>query len=285
MTINILLLLVYYLLPIVNKKMENNKEKEKVEENHIHDQNTPIITEGIIIQEMNIPANVNNNLDHNHINANLETDVEHHIIENQTNQTNETNQTNQMTNIPIIHTQPIPLGTQPIYIQPVHEQLGDLSLPIQEKSSSLSNYEPDTDLDAPLPTITGNNDVNNINNANHQTTQHPIPNVHHHKYSKSDFPNICGTPIPKIEFGAAIFILVINLFLPGLGTMIVGCIIPENQIYFPTNCCCFFWLGVVHSLFSVILIGYILGIVFGCQLIQVSKLNLEDYGIPRITHN
>ncbi len=93
-------------------------------------------------------------------------------------------------------------------------------------------------------------------------------------------PNSCGFPIPKISTGLATMCLILNCFFPGLGTMIAGCIKPENKIDYTTNCCCYFWLGFCHVTTAIFCVGWILAIVFGVQLMSVANLPLpEDDGV------
>jgi len=91
------------------------------------------------------------------------------------------------------------------------------------------------------------------------------------------YPNACGHPVPKIDLGVAIACLLINIFIPGLGTMIAGCVPNENRVEFVSNCCCFFWLGVMHMTFTGLLFGWILAIIFGAQLITAANFTTEQF--------
>ena len=90
-------------------------------------------------------------------------------------------------------------------------------------------------------------------------------------------PYVCGRPVPKIDPCSAIAVLILNIFFPGFGTMICGCIPHEGSMNCMGDCCCFFWLGYAHCLLWPILVGWILGIVLGCQLIAVAAMPYEGY--------
>jgi len=102
------------------------------------------------------------------------------------------------------------------------------------------------------------------------------------KDNENTLPTICGRNVPKISNCAALACLVINIFFPGLGTMICGCIPHEGRESenFTGDCCCYFWLGVVHFLLWPLLIGWILSILFGCNLLTVSNMELQPEPTP-----
>ena len=88
-------------------------------------------------------------------------------------------------------------------------------------------------------------------------------------------PYVCGRVVPRIDACGAVAVLVLNIFFPGFGTMICGCVPHEGSMNCCGDCCCFFWLGYAHCLLTPILVGWILGIVLGCQLIAVAALPYE----------
>jgi hypothetical protein len=92
-------------------------------------------------------------------------------------------------------------------------------------------------------------------------------------------PMVCGRPVPKIDPCAAIAVLILNIFWPGFGTMICGCVPHYGSIDCCGDCCCFYWLGYLHFMTCGILVGWILGIVLGCQLITVANMPIEQLGI------
>lgn len=118
------------------------------------------------------------------------------------------------------------------------------------------------------------------NNLNGVYMQQPQVMLQHQGYLNnlgwSNWPTACGVFVPKISTGAAIFILVLNIFFPGIGTMFAGCFPAENSKDKVTTGCCFFWLGWAHLALSLSLIGWILAIVFGIQLLQCSNLIWDD---------
>jgi len=175
------------------------------------------------------------------------------------------------------------------------------------------------DYDAPLPTPNQNSNLN-YQQPNYQQTNYQQPNYQQPYYQQpiyqqnmyqqpmyqqpyyqqpmyggttiinggyNTYPNSCGHPVPRVSVGAAIACLIINIFFPGFGTMISGCVPNENKIDFIGNCCCFFWLGVLHISTVIIFVGWILAIVFGVQLITVANLTpdqFNSYNIIGITN-
>ena len=85
-------------------------------------------------------------------------------------------------------------------------------------------------------------------------------------------PYVCGRPVPKIEPCAAIAVLVLNIFFPGFGTMIVGCLPVKDQVNFVSDCCFFYWLGNFHLVFALSCVGWIFAIVLGVQLMTVANM-------------
>jgi len=90
-------------------------------------------------------------------------------------------------------------------------------------------------------------------------------------------PYVCGRPVPHIGHCGAIAVLILNIFWPGFGTAICGCIPHYGSMNCIGDCCCFYWLGVAHFLLWGILVGWILGIVLGCQLITVAAMDTNMY--------
>jgi hypothetical protein len=95
-------------------------------------------------------------------------------------------------------------------------------------------------------------------------------------------PYVCGLPVPNIGSGGAIAVLILNIFFPGLGTMVCGCIPHKEMTSFTGHCCCFFWLGVAHLTLTFFSVGWILGIVLGCQLITVANMGDTYMSTPGV---
>ena len=52
----------------------------------------------------------------------------------------------------------------------------------------------------------------------------PQPQVRNHVVVVGLEPNVCGNPIPILDSGTALVILILIVFFPGIGTMVVGCV-------------------------------------------------------------
>ena len=105
-----------------------------------------------------------------------------------------------------------------------------------------------------------------VNNA--QMQMHALNEMMH--------PHVCGRPVPRIDPCSALAVLILNIFFPGFGTMICGCVPHYGSDNCMGDCCCFFWLGWLHFILWGILVGWILGIILGCQLIVVSAMDMEE---------
>jgi hypothetical protein len=75
---------------------------------------------------------------------------------------------------------------------------------------------------------------------------------------------ILDDDIPHIESCYAIIILVVNFFIPGLGTMIIGCM--------SANCCKFFCLGVGQ-----IILGSLITFIIGSLTGSLYNFRMETY--------
>lgn len=77
--------------------------------------------------------------------------------------------------------------------------------------------------------------------------------------------SICGHPIPRVDPCTALIILLLNIFFPGWGTVVLGC------VGYNANCCKFLLLGILQFLLvPVILIGWIWAIITGIAVLRVS---------------
>ena len=66
-----------------------------------------------------------------------------------------------------------------------------------------------------------------------------------------------------------IIILIINIFLPGIGTMIISCL-GEKHSY------SFIWIGILQFMLAPLLCGWIWSIFTGYQLLKSSNENYMD---------
>lgn len=78
-------------------------------------------------------------------------------------------------------------------------------------------------------------------------------------------PHICGNVIPILDPGTACVILILNIFFPGVGTMVMGCA-GRNA-----NCIAWFFIGWLQLIMTFLLIGWIWSIITGCH--AVSRAN------------
>ena len=82
--------------------------------------------------------------------------------------------------------------------------------------------------------------------------------------SNMPFEQICGHTIPHVNSCMALIILIINIFLPGTGTMLTGCCGTG------ANCCAFLLLGILQFLLFPLLIGWVWSICTGIAVVRVS---------------
>lgn len=143
------------------------------------------------------------------------------------------------------------------YYQPSESasyQLNYAAQPIYPEYSVQQNYQINAQ---PIYQPTGVNVVNGI----------PVSGQPVYAYTASPQPSICGMKAPLLDQTTAIIVLILNMVvLPGLGTMIVGCIGPGQK-----NCCAWFWIGMAQFFTCFCLVGWIWSIVTSVQLIQYSS--------------
>ncbi len=70
--------------------------------------------------------------------------------------------------------------------------------------------------------------------------------------------------IPKLNGCCAILILILNIILPGWGTIILG-------LMSGSNCCSFFCEGVLQFLTAICIVGWIWSIMTGCKVLDKSR--------------
>ena len=78
-------------------------------------------------------------------------------------------------------------------------------------------------------------------------------------------PNVCGNEIPILDPGTALVVLILNIFFPGIGTMITGCV-GRNA-----NVGAWFCLGFLQLILLFCLIGWIWSIITGIQVLTRSN--------------
>ena len=125
---------------------------------------------------------------------------------------------------------------------------------------------------------------NNINNEqNYNTAQ--IQNTNYNPPLGLSQPPIGQNPnqmaysnpskeglYPNLDVGTAVFILIMNIFFPGLGTMIMGC--------FSVNCCTWNCIGLCQMFLSIIIVGWIWAIITGVMALDYAqKRTLASTGV------
>jgi len=84
--------------------------------------------------------------------------------------------------------------------------------------------------------------------------------------------------IPKVNKCLAIFILILNIILPGFGTMLLGCCLPEGFTEEKgVVCCSLVCTGILQLILTACLIGWIWSIAFGAVVV-----NTAFYGVPKL---
>ena len=80
----------------------------------------------------------------------------------------------------------------------------------------------------------------------------------------SDPNDHCLCKVPVVSTECAIIVLIINILLPGWGTMLLGCISDHNCGYF-------FVIGLIQFFLTVLLIGWIWSIITGIKCLRKSR--------------
>lgn len=118
------------------------------------------------------------------------------------------------------------------------------------------------------------NDQNGIPN---QFAQHQKSNISaknnissNNKQNKHDYKLNSASSFPEVKYSTAILILILNILIPGLGTMIVGCLSDS-----PGSWAC---IGLLQFFLCFIIIGWIWSIVTGVMCIQSTKRNKISAG-------
>jgi hypothetical protein len=75
--------------------------------------------------------------------------------------------------------------------------------------------------------------------------------------------------IPKTKTSTAIWVFCVNLFLPGIGTIILGCILkPKDEKVIKA--------GIYQFILALFLVGFILSIYWGYKLLEKAKEEEEE---------
>jgi len=116
--------------------------------------------------------------------------------------------------------------------------------------------------------------MNDLPPASEITEQKPVIEVkiNQNDIEKSIRENKIFPHIPKINMCLAIVILILNIFLPGFGTMLLGCCLPkgfseEKGIV----CCSLVCIGILQFIFTVLIIGWIWSIAFGVIIVHTAR--------------
>ena len=75
-----------------------------------------------------------------------------------------------------------------------------------------------------------------------------------------------GRVIPKLSPTLAIGLLILNIFFPGLGTMIVGCVSKQKDV-----CCGWFCIGFLQMIFASCIFGWVWAIISACAIVSVAN--------------
>jgi len=75
-------------------------------------------------------------------------------------------------------------------------------------------------------------------------------------------PNVCGNPIPVLDPGTALVVLILNIFFPGVGTIVCGCVGRNSNVV------AWFFIGILQLVLIFCLIGWIWAIITGIQVLQ-----------------
>ncbi len=87
-----------------------------------------------------------------------------------------------------------------------------------------------------------------------------------------------GRVIPKLSPTMASGVLLLNIFFPGLGTMVVGCYISEKNSESENKnevCCGWFCIGLLQMIFASCIFGWVWSIIAACSIMSVA--NDPDY--------
>lgn len=76
---------------------------------------------------------------------------------------------------------------------------------------------------------------------------------------------ICGQQIPYLDSTTALIILILNIIIPGLGTMLVGCL-GRNA-----NCVAWFLIGLAQDFLTAVCVGWIWSILTGLAIYKKSN--------------
>jgi len=171
---------------------------------------------------------------------------------------------------------------------------------------------------APIVERSGGNNNNNNNNYNIQSNNNLAPNIERNievKYVSTPQVDIqtnvvkvdvkrpdgvergeltdhyedfilCGVPYPILTEGQALAALIVNIFFPGLGTQIVGCM-------YEGKCCFWYWIGnliicYIYLLYIIgyaqgflapLIVGYVWAMISSCKIMTLAKMNTVAGGV------
>jgi hypothetical protein len=111
--------------------------------------------------------------------------------------------------------------------------------------------------------------------SNEVTEPAPTPSLELYNKSSTFQENekirtVGGRVIPKLNPSLAIGLLIINIFFPGLGTMIVGCVSHQSDV-----CCGWVCVGLLQMIFASCIFGWVWAVISACAIVSVA--NDPDY--------
>jgi len=156
----------------------------------------------------------------------------------------------------------------------------------QANTNTLKNGLKQTKLDTKTSKIKNNTDTKqnskNTKNTKSTTTKEEI------KIEKVPSKFINKKPIywlgseeilPLISPEQAMFVILLNLFIPGFGTLISSCYVNDNILDQPKGAASVNSIRInalIHFGLGVVFIGWLIGVKYGCDLLALSKQEITD---------
>ncbi|XP_030854573.1 protein SPEC3-like [Strongylocentrotus purpuratus] len=120
-------------------------------------------------------------------------------------------------------------------------------------------------------------------NTNTTVVVQPMqPQTQHVIVQQTNQPNACRAAIPSMHIAMAVTCLILNIFLPGIGTIVAGfavfcCANPGQSDGGKVGTFCLnFWVGILQLFLTLFLVGWIWAIIWGTVMIAMSA----DYHNP-----
>lgn len=168
-------------------------------------------------------------------------------------------------NVPVNHSL-----NQPYNINQTNQQQ-NFNIPI---NNNYNNNQNNQQQNSNIPVNSNYNTVNQQQNQNGQNYNNPYlqnnPNVIY--VVQPNNPEIIYVQsqkvvneYPTLSVGLALMILIVNIFLPGIGTIVVGCL---NGV---PNRCYFIGLGILQLFLAYFIIGYVWAIITSVMLLSNAR--------------